>query len=225
MDVLLVFAKIPAPGAVKTRLAPVLGDAGAAALYAAMLADSLDAYLRLGVAVRLCLAPTRSPMPENVVPNGVDVTWQAGDDLGDRLDRAFGAAFANGARRVVVIGTDHPTLPLSTVRAAFDRLAAPDRLTVAPADDGGFVLLGLARPAPGLFSGRAYSHPAVLAETLATAVAAGLNVERLPAWHDVDEPADLDRLRADLSTDADIAPRTRAVLATLDALVPDARHT
>lgn len=220
MDVLLVFAKVPVPGHVKTRLIPRLGAEGASRLYAAMLADSLADFATLGVDVRLCIVPSDEPMPPGLLEAGVRVQSQRGDTLAERLEAAFEDAFAEGAARVVVVGTDHPTLPRAIVADAFSHLDAPDVLTLSPADDGGFVLLGLARPAPDLFEGMAYSHDGVLDETLRRADVLGLRVVRLPAWYDVDEPADLHRLAADLAADPGRAPRTRDVLASL--LRPDA---
>lgn len=225
MDSLIVFAKVPASGHVKTRLASSLSYDGAAALYAAMMADSLAAYRALGVDVRLYLADSppslsRGTLPDGIVPDGVPVFPQIGDDLGTRLASAFEETFAAGATRAVVIGTDHPTLPVSRVRAAFDALDGPDDLSVVPAHDGGFVLLGLRRSVPGLFTGRRYSHDAVFDELRDAARLHGLTVHRLDPWYDVDLPADLVRLRRDLEDGSASAPRTHAFLADVDARTP-----
>ena len=221
MDALLVFARVPEPGAVKTRLIPRLGPDGAARLYAAMLGDALDAYAALGVSVRLYLAPGAGEdapaLPPALVPPGATVHAQRGDTLGDRMRNAFLDAFAAGAHRAVVIGTDHPTLPSEFVGLAFAHLDAPRAVTIGPADDGGYYLLGMRDFAPALFAGMTYSHPGVFADTLARAAADDREATVLPPWYDVDDPASLGRLRADLAADAALAPRTRAALAALDA--------
>lgn len=219
-DALIVFAKVPAPGAVKTRLCPPLTPAGAADLYAAMLADALAQYATLGPAVRLYLAPADAALPDGLVPPGVTVHAQAGADLGARMLRAFAETFHAGHARAVVVGTDHPTLPDAFVRLAFDHLDAPRTLTLGPSDDGGYYLLGLRDLAPGLFAGMTWSHAGVLAATLDRAAAADLAVTLLPPWYDVDAAADLGRLRADLAADPAVAPRTRAVLARLGGETP-----
>ncbi len=224
MDALLVFARVPEPGAVKTRLIPRLGPEGAARLYAAMLDDALDTYATLGVSVRVYLTPGAGEdaraLPPALVTSSITVHAQRGDTLGDRMRNAFLDAFAAGAHRAVVIGTDHPTLPPAFVGLAFAHLDAPRTVTIGPADDGGYYLLGMRDVAPALFAGMTYSHPGVFADTLARAAADDRVVTVLPPWYDVDEPASLDRLRDDLAADPGIAPRTRAALAALDA-APD----
>jgi uncharacterized protein len=215
VDALIVFAKVPAPGAVKTRLCPPLMPAQAADLYAAMLTDALVAYAGLGVAVRLYTPPADAVMPEGIVPGGVSHHTQQGADLGARMLRAFLETFAADAHRAVVIGTDHPTLPLAFVRLAFEELSSPRAVTLGPSDDGGYYLLGMRDLQPALFAGMAYSHDRVLADTLDRAAAADLDVTLLPRWYDVDDAAGLARLRADLAAAPDLAPRTTALLDTL----------
>ena len=216
-DALIVFAKVPSPGAVKTRLCPPLTPAQAADLYAAMLGDALAQYAALGPAVRLYLAPTAdgAALPDGLVPDGVTVHAQEGRDLGARMLRAFAETFHAGFARAVVVGTDHPTLPDAFLRLAFDHLDAPHALTLGPSDDGGYYLLGLRDLARGLFAGMTWSHAGVLDATLARAADADLAVTLLPPWYDVDDAGGLARLRADLVADPAVAPRTRAALARL----------
>lgn len=218
---LIVFAKVPEPGAVKTRLAPPLSLEGAADLYGAFLADALAAFAAPGafgdgvdVAVRLHLAPSDAPLPAGLVPDGVTVHTQRGDGLGARMAQAFAEAFAAGYDRVVIIGTDHPTLPLSSVGDAFRALAAPSTVALGPSDDGGYYLLGLNRPFPSLFE-MTYSHAGVFEATLARAVEAGARPVVLPPWYDVDDAASLARLVAAWRGGAPVGPQTAAALARL----------
>lgn len=208
-DALIVFAKVPQPGAVKTRLVPPLTPEAAADLYAAMLADALAAYAALGPDVRLYLPPSEARLDAALWTGETFV--QRGPDLGARMLRAFAETFAADYDRVVIVGTDHPTLPTDFLRLAFDELDGRDGLTIGPSDDGGFYALGLRELHAALFAGMTYSHDRVLEDTLARAD--GLALTLLPPWYDVDDAAALNRLRADLLDDPDAAPRTRAWLA------------
>lgn len=218
---LVVFAKVPVAGAVKTRLVPPLTPAGAADLYTAFLADALAAFAAPGALdadVRLCLAPSGVPMPAGIVPRGVSVHTQQGDGLGARMAAAVADTLAAGYGRVVIVGTDHPTLPLARLRDAFAALAAPGTVVLGPSDDGGFYLLGLDRPRPALFE-MTYSHAGVFAETRARADGAPVHV--LPAWYDVDDAASLARLAAEWQAGVPVGVRTAAALARLGAHLAD----
>ena len=224
---LLVFAKVPRPGRVKTRLTPPLSPGWAARLYEAFLRDALDAYaaqatgaadpLGLGepLAVRLYLDVEPPP---DLAPEAVEVRLQSGHGLGERMARAFATAFADGYERVAVVGTDHPTLPLAVLGEAFRQLREPMTCALAPSDDGGYVFLGLNDLAPALFD-MAFSHDAVFADTLREANASGLRAVVLPEHYDVDSGEDLARLVSEWRGGAPVGPRTgRALAALTDAL-------
>ena len=223
---LVVFAKVPAAGAVKTRLVPPLTPDDAAALYAAFLADALAAFATPGafgveVDVRLCVAPSAVAMPAGIVPEpapaqagGVSVHAQRGDGLGARMQAAVADALTAGYGRVVVIGTDHPTLPLAFVGDAFVGLTEPSTVVIGPSDDGGFYLVGMNGPFPSLFE-MTYSHAGVFAETLARAAEAGARTVVLPPGYDVDDGASLARLVAEWRAGVAVGRRTEAMLARL----------
>jgi len=215
---LLIFAKVPRPGVVKTRLVPPLTPDAAAALSDAFLRDALDAWTRpdvfgLGAPVAVRLYLDGEAAPDGLPLNGATLHAQRGDGLGARMLRAFVEAFAAGFERVVIVGTDHPTLPVAFVGEAFRALAAPFTCVLGPSDDGGYYLLGLNELAPALFEGMTYSHAAVFDETLARALEAGLQPVLLPPWYDVDTPEALRRLLGE--AEDDVPPRTRAALARL----------
>ncbi|MGB3541539.1 TIGR04282 family arsenosugar biosynthesis glycosyltransferase [Rubrivirga sp.] len=216
---LLVFAKVPEPGRVKTRLSPPLSPEQAARLYDAFLRDALDRYARwgreTGVSIRLHLA-TR-PGAANAfadVPAGVETLEQRGGGLGDRMMRAFVQAFATGHDRAVVVGTDHPTLPLDFFGLALDAMADPMTAVIGPSDDGGYYLLGLNDVAPAVFD-MDYSHERVFDDTLEAALEVGLQPVVLPSHYDVDDAAALDRLVQEWRAGADMGPRTARMLETL----------
>lgn len=189
---LLVFAKAPRPGGVKTRLGAVLAADLAAALYRAMAEAVLVRTREAPCARTVFFAPGEAEaemaawLPhETLVP-------QEGDDLGARMAAAFTWAFGTGATKVVLVGTDVPGLSDEHVRAALLALDAHD-VVLGPARDGGYYLVALRRPAPALFEGVAWGTADVLAQTLARAEAAGLAVAPLAPLGDVDELADLRR--------------------------------
>ena len=212
---LIVFAKAPEAGRVKTRLSPALTPADAAALYEAFLRDALDRYARLGAeaggpAVRLYLAGD----PGDLVPDGVSVHPQRGDGLGERMLRAFVETFAAGHNRAIVVGTDHPTLPDAFFGLTFEALDDPLTAVLGPSDDGGYYLLGLNDIVPDLFD-MDYSHPDVFEDTLERVMEADLTPVVLPPHYDVDDVATLRRLVEEWRGGADTGPRTARMLATL----------
>lgn len=227
---LVVFAKVPRTGRVKTRLAPALGAAGATALYDAFLRDALDLYasaaagpafadpfgLGAPVAVRLYLDEPAAA-PSGLAPPAVTVHAQRGEGLGARLGRAFAETFAAGHTSAVVIGTDHPTLPPAFVGEAVRASRAPMALAIGPSDDGGYYLLGTGELAPGLFD-MDYSHPAVFDDTLQAALDAGLTPTILPPHYDVDDRDALRRLIAEWERGAQVGPRTDAALREIGAV-------
>ena len=224
---LSVFTRVPVPGATKTRLIPPLSPAQAAALQRAMTEDLLE---RLDQAYGAA-APGTSPLSLEVrydgrfssaaleIPMGWTITSQGSGDLGGRLARAAREARRDGVGRLVIIGSDTPLLPLPLVEAAFPGLADRDAL-LAPAEDGGYVLIGLAlgRAPPAavesLFAGIPWGTAAVREATAAAAAGAGLRFAELAGHWDVDRPEDLPRLAASIrELDAAACPdRTEAVL-------------
>jgi rSAM/selenodomain-associated transferase 1 len=217
---LIVFAKVPVPGQVKTRLTNRLTPEEAAALYAAFLGDAFDQYRSLEAALRLYLAPHAGALPAGLVPPHVEVRLQKGEGLGERMLHAFLETFAAGYEQIVIIGTDHPTLPTAFIEAAFDALAGPPAICIGPSDDGGYYLLGMNECYPELFVGMSYSHSAVFEQTMARAAGTPASLTVLPLWYDVDTPASLQRLNEDLRSEPAEASRTRAVMAALQAAHP-----
>ena len=197
MNVLSVFAKDPHAAPAKTRLARSVGVRHADALARALLTDAIalaadvaDASPETTVSVfhtpdtpatrdRLRgLAPTLGHEP------------QRGTDLGQRMAGCFEGWFARGADRVVIIGTDCPTLTPGDISDAFDALETTD-VVISPASDGGYVLLGLSAPRPQLLEGVTWGGDRVLAQTAATARRLSLSLRLLPMHADLDRFEDL----------------------------------
>ncbi|MEM1126549.1 MAG: TIGR04282 family arsenosugar biosynthesis glycosyltransferase [Bacteroidota bacterium] len=218
MPALIVFAKYPQPGHVKTRLTPFLTPTEAASLYTAFLHDALAQYTALSVPVRLYLAGT-PPSTRFLQPHeaGVTLHQQHGPDLGARMWRAFVETFGDGYRQAVVIGTDHPTLPSAFIAQAFSALDTPQSVCLGPSEDGGYYLLGMNDLYASLFQDMVYSQPDVFEETLWRAHDTQAHLTILPPWYDVDTPTELMRLLGDLhETEAPL----QATRAWVEAAVP-----
>ena len=193
---IVIFAKAPVPGSVKTRLIPLLGEAGAARLAQRMLADTVENALAAGLATpELCA----TPHPDDSawlghLPAGVRLSDQGPGDLGQRL-AAAAKRVIDCDERILLIGTDCPELDGKRLGEAAFRLESHDAM-IHPARDGGYVLLGLARTDPSLFEDIAWSTNTVAATTIARIEALGWSLFVGDVLSDIDEPADLDVPRA-----------------------------
>lgn len=182
---LIVFLKAPRPGAVKTRLAQKLGADGACAAYRRLVETLLKRLDPLhGVELRF----TPDDAQVEIAPwlrTGWRAKGQGGGDLGRRLQTAFAEAFAAGAQRVVIIGSDCPEVNAADIQEAWRELRKFD-VVVGPAVDGGYWLIGLRQPAPELFEGITWSSETVLAETMQRAKAGRRSIQVLRILTDVD---------------------------------------
>ena len=204
MTRIVVFAKAPVPGRVKTRLIPALGAEGAAALAGAMLAGTIEEALATGLAVELCGEPDAAEWHEP--RSGLGLTAQGEGDLGERLARA--AQRVGGDDRILLIGADCPELDRRRLAAAAEALERHDAV-IHPTHDGGYALLGLKRFDRSIFEGIDWSTARVADQTVARIEALGWTLRVGEMLRDVDEPADLSHLRhAELvSASSDEPPR------------------
>jgi rSAM/selenodomain-associated transferase 1 len=193
--VLGMFGKQPAPGRVKTRLAAGLGNDAAAAVHEAMLFDTLETWssesvLNAGGRRVLVYAPADAgPWFDARVPEPFALQPQAEGDLGARMREFFAGEFAEGATRVVLIGSDSPTLDPTIVITAFLCLEGRD-VVIGPSTDGGYYLVGARGSVPPIFEGISWSTPSVLNQTIDRLKDTGLSLAVLPPWYDVDTPDD-----------------------------------
>lgn len=211
--VLALFAKAPIAGQVKTRLSPPLSPDEAAGLYEAMLLDILDQHAEPGpIDLALWYTPAEAmDWFRRAAPPGYRLYPQAGSGLSQRMGHLFRVHAKQGYDRIVLRGTDSPTLPQGRVEGAFEAL---DRygLVLCPDRDGGYNLIGARGAADALFD-LEMSTPGVLDQTLAKAKAEGLRVHLLPPHHDVDTAADLGLIRNEMTLAS--TPRTLRYLARL----------
>jgi uncharacterized protein len=192
----IVFAKAPQPGAVKTRLVPALGAEGAAALHAKLARHTLDTVRAASLnAVELHCAPDRDDPFFRYCQGqyGVALELQVAGDLGMRMHAAFGKSLAAHVR-VLMIGTDCPALTARHLRQAEKALREGNDAVFVPCEDGGYALIGLARADPTLFDGIAWSSASVMAETRERLRALGWKWHELETLWDVDRPEDYQRL-------------------------------
>lgn len=197
-NALIVFARYPRAGHVKTRLAAAIGPRAAADLYRGFLEDiarRLDG--QPAWSTYWVFEPADSPFGEEIVP-GARAFAQAEGDLGRRMAAAFGQVLARGHRRIALIGSDMPQLSAARVGEAFARLLEAD-LVLGPAEDGGYYLVGAKAPPP-IFEGMAWGTASVLEATVAAARRHGLVPALLARGYDIDDGVGLERLRRDLDS-------------------------
>ena len=205
---LVIFAKAPMPGKVKTRLCPPLTPDEAATLHGSFVLDMLErtklavATFHLAFHRYLACAPSSELAFFKIQEErqGVRLMDQVGEDLGKRMHRTFIDLFAKGYKQVVIVGADVPTLPLPVYREAFEMLDHSD-VVLGPAFDGGYYLIGLRQPPEQLFADVPWSTDQVLSVTQEKAKTLGLSVGLTTTWRDVDTIADLQWLIAECRED------------------------
>lgn len=205
-------ARAPVPGRCKTRLAHDVGTERAAAIYAAMLADRIEAIEALPATRRVVLA---APEDDGVaalgrlVPPGWEIVAQEGPGLGERLAHAF-ETLCTGVGVVCVVDSDSPALALGT---SFSEILDSDEdVLLGPCEDGGYYLIGMSTAHRGLFEDVPWSTAQVLACTRQRASELSLSVRELELGWDVDAVDDLVRLVELLRRSPERAPRTAAAL-------------
>ena len=205
---LVIFAKAPIAGQVKTRLCPALTEDEAATLHGSFVLDTLErtkaaaSTFKLPFDRFLACAPSSAHVFFRIMEarHGVTLLEQEGENLGARMRHSFDHLFSRGYRHIFLVGTDVPSLPLTHYRDAFTSLNAHD-LVLGPAHDGGYYLIGMSRPHPALFENIPWSTDQVLTLTQQKAAAEGLKTAILPLWNDVDTLEDLQELIDDCMAD------------------------
>ena len=191
---LVVVAKAPVPGKVKTRLIPHFTPEEAADLYRCFLHDRIVTIKTLK-GVDLAIAYTPADARDTFTPfsrNGFSLFSQTGNDLGEMLNNIFLQKLADGYDAVSIIDSDSPDLPGSAVQESFKRLLSNQTDVVfGPCHDGGYYLVGMRKPHPELFYDIPWSTETVLANTLEKAKKLGIKTDLLPWWNDLDTFEDL----------------------------------
>jgi len=208
---LILFAKAPEPGHVKTRLTPFLSERDAAKLQEAFIKDLLKTTKQLAQIDAVQCAIACAPIIEHpffqACGEQYDLRFilQKGEDLGQRMLNAFFWGFKNGFEKVVIIGCDSPTLPRNFIQKAFEKLSETD-LVIGPSLDGGYYLIGARKGSkeqqqnfPSLFTGLDWGTESVFTDTLEILNTHKYDYDLLPFWYDIDHPADLAFLKEHLN--------------------------
>jgi rSAM/selenodomain-associated transferase 1 len=193
-EVVLVFQKNAIQGKVKTRLASGMGDLRALEIYKHLMQSTYSVLEHVEAPVWTYFSDF---IPETVNPPIAKSFVQEGQDLGERMANAFARSFESGMEKVVLIGTDCPTLQPQHLNQAFEALTHSD-LVLGPATDGGYYLIAMKRKADYLFEGISWSTSEVLSQTLAVATAHGLHFTLLDELSDIDTREDWERYRSQI---------------------------
>jgi uncharacterized protein len=206
--VLVIMAKAPRPGTVKTRLMRSLPLQAVTSFYRCLLDDTL-ALARSLAGVEVAIMCPESDVDELalVTDPGVSVVAQKGEGLAAGLTSVFAHFAADHQRRVIAFNSDSPHLPRSVLEAAFETLAAYD-LVVGPTYDGGYYLVGANRAQPSLFVRDGMGTGSALENLLSQAQALELSVGFTDSFYDIDVAGDLIQLAAELEDSPAKAPRT-----------------
>ena len=210
---LVIMAKAPRPGSVKTRLTMSLPVGAVTELYLCMLNDTIALAQSLERVELALMCPAADVADLSLaVPRGVRIVPQAGSGLAAGLDSVF-AKFATGPGfSVIAFNSDSPHLPASALHSAFDALENCD-LVIGPTHDGGYYLVGARTSHPGLFSSDRMGTATALEALLARASELQLSVRTIDSFYDIDVAADLNQLADELQLAPQRAPRTAAWLA------------
>jgi len=207
---IIIMAKAPVAGAVKTRLEPFLSPQECAELAAAFLRDAFAKAKTVCENTILAYSPAaQRAVLKSILQSETIYVEQTGADLGERMSNAFEFAFTRNSDAVVMIGTDSPTVPADFIRRAFEFLENESDVVLGETTDGGFYSIGLRKNYPELFKNVRWSSAQVFKQTMENAELLKLRAAQIPAWYDVDVPGDLARLRKEMLIDDKIeAPAT-----------------
>lgn len=200
-ELVAVFARAPELGKVKSRLCPPLTADEALALYRALVADTLTQLGRVqrpNLSRVLLLSQPLRHSNDLEIPKEWTVSIQSSGDLGERMASLFYTSFRRNISRVVLLGSDSPTLPLEVVHEAFDSLQTSD-VVLGPAEDGGYYLIGARLFVPEIFKNIAWGSGEVMNQTTTVLREKGLEFELLVPWYDIDRGDDLIKLHSEIA--------------------------
>ena len=210
--VLVIMAKAPKPGAVKTRLTSSLSPSAVTAFYCCLLEDTLALAQSLGDVEVAIMCPVADVNELAQLAGGKEsVVAQQGEGLAAGLTSVFVHFAEDHRRRTIAFNSDSPHLPASILESAFETLTAHD-VVVGPTHDGGYYLVGAKAAHPTLFDGDGMGTQSALELLLARASALQLSVGFTDPFYDIDVEDDLTRLAAELRLAPARAPRTAAWL-------------
>lgn len=193
---IVVMAKVPRSGFVKTRLRPFLSDEQAAELAVCFLQDTISNVKSATGKIIVAFTPAgERESLKAILPEDLILIEQNGNDLTERLESVIGFAESRKFSPIIIIGADSPTLPVEFIQKAIESFKNETDIALGATFDGGFYLIGLRENHFGLFENIAWSSPSVFGQTKTNIERLGLNLFTLPDWYDIDTPDDLIFLR------------------------------
>ena len=199
-ELLVVFARTPELGKVKTRLCPPLSSQQALILHTALVEDTLENASSLNRSTKkliLFSKPLSAPSRLIAVPADWDQGIQPPGNLGVRISSVIKSHLAISDCKLVIIGSDSPTLPYNLIQEAFEILNHSE-IVLGPTEDGGYYLVGCSRWIPGMFMNIAWGTELVFNQTKKALDSEGIQYDVLPRWYDVDRYDDLVRLQKEI---------------------------
>jgi hypothetical protein len=222
-SLVVIVAKEPVPGRVKTRLSPEISATDAAGLYRCFLLDRIGAVRRMtGVDRAVAFTPEDAMGAFRTLPlDGFELFPQRGADLGERLNNIFLDKLANGYDAVSIVDSDSPDLPCAFIKESLRVLLSKQAEVVfGPCHDGGYYLVGMRKPNPELFRNIPWSTSRVLSSSLEKSRRLGLDVKLLSFWNDLDTFKDLveffNRYRDRPPSDEEVGAESLAYLSRLE---------
>ena len=196
---IIIMAKVPTAGKVKTRLQPHLSPGQSAEIAAAFLQDTVNkAKTACETTILAYSPPEEINALRRILPFQSIFIEQTGRDLGERMFNAFEFAFEQNSDSVVMVGTDSPTFPADYIEQAFEFLELETDVVLGKTEDGGFYLIGLRALCVEIFENVAWSSPETFERVFENARHLNLRLREVPGWYDVDESQDLEKLREEL---------------------------
>lgn len=198
---IIIMAKAPVAGTVKTRLHSILAPEKCASIACAFLQDSIKKAQTVCKNIILAYAPAaQSRFLEEIISPEIILIEQKGANLGERMANAFDTAFRENLA-VVMTGTDSPTFPAEYISKAFEFLEKGAQIVLGKSKDGGFYLIGLQKPMPEIFERIEWSTPMVFEQITKNIKSAGIALKLLPEHYDVDTPDDFTMMKDEILGD------------------------
>lgn len=212
----IIMAKVPTAGNVKTRLQPFLSAKDCADLSEAFLRDAENKAKTVCENVILAYSPDEKINDlKSIFPAQNIFVEQTGSDLGEKMLNAFQFAFEQKSDSVVMIGTDSPTFPFDYIEQAFEFLETNSDVVLGKTEDGGFYLIGLRKLEREIFEDVRWSSPDTFEQVFENIHRLNLHLREVPSWYDVDEQKDFEKLREEILHNKNAqrrAPKTYALI-------------
>ncbi len=191
-DALVIFAKYPEPGAVKTRLGPQFSPEEASQFYRLMAEEIVKVHSQAGSykCIVCCFPEEKIDEFRSWLGEKIHLIPQRGEDLGTKQLNAFIDSEKLGFNRTIIIGSDCPSITVSDIEEAFVHIEG-DKIALGPSDDGGYYLIGSTLPRADLFEGVNWSTTSVFSEVASNAEKVGVDIATLPGRNDIDTYEDL----------------------------------